>query len=371
MPSIVCGSFRTMCISDEGNLYSFGFSGNHAHGHEEDHVFPPKIIPTLNNIQSIAIGETHSVALNNNGNVFTFGCNRYGALGISVGEDILEFTHLPQKVNLPLCKQIACGDNFTICLTNEGLAYSFGYNNDGQLGIGNIERSYSSPQIIASLKDIEFIECGVKHVFCKTLNNEIYCWGGNASGNLGIGNTDNQNTPILCSSLPYEIIVDIKCGYNYTLILTVNGNLFSCGNNKDCQLGRNTNGDFSSIFEKLEEFSEIIRIECGDSHSMCLDSNHDFYVFGDNAFGQLGLGDYPDSFTPIKHPLSNIIDISSGGNHSFVKTSKSEIYAFGKNDYLQLGINHRKVLTPIRVFEDNEDIWISNINKSKQKSARF
>ena len=76
---------------------------------------------------------------------------------------------------------------------------------------------------------------------------------------------------------------------------------------------------------------------------------------------------------PIKHPsLSNIIDISSGGNHSFVKTSNNEIYAFGYNDYSQLGIKTKDnyQITPIRVFEDNEDIWFSNINKSKQKSAR-
>ena len=77
--------------------------------------------------------------------------------------------------------------------------------------------------------------------------------------------------------------------------------------------------------------------------------------------------------TPMKHPsLSNIIDISKGGNNTFVKTSNNEIYAFGYNQYSQLGIKteNRNQITPIRVFEDNEDIWFSNINKSKAKSAR-
>ena len=54
--------------------------------------------------------------------------------------------------------------------------YSFGRNYYGQLGIGNNE-SYYSPQLISSLKDVEFIECGGDHTFCKTLNNEIFCWG--------------------------------------------------------------------------------------------------------------------------------------------------------------------------------------------------
>ena len=89
--------------------------------------------------------------------------------------------------------------------------------------------------------------------------------------------------------------------------------------------------------------------------------------------GQLGLGDTDNRNKPIKHPsLSNIIDISKGGFHIFVKTSNNEIYAFGRNAHSQLGIRTEgeEQLTPIRVFEDNEDIWFSNINKSKAKSAR-
>ena len=107
---------------------------------------------------------------------------------------------------------------------------------------------------------------------------------------------------------------------------------------------------------------------------MCIDSSNDLYVFGYNVYGQLGLGDTKHRYKPIKHPsLSNIIDISKGGKNTFVKTSNNEIYAFGYNNSSQLGIKteHDNQITPIRVFEDNEDIWFSNINKSKAKSARF
>merc|ERR1711862_1052558 len=104
-----------------------------------------------------------------------------------------------------------------------------------------------------------------------------------------------------------------------------------------------------------------------------MDTNKDLYVFGFNYSGQLGLGDNNNRNKPIKHPsLSNIIDISNGGYHTFLKTSNNEIYAFGNNKYSQLGIKteHDAQITPIRVFEDNEDVWFSNINKKKAKSAR-
>ena len=75
------------------------------------------------------------------------------------------------------------------------------------------------------------------------------------------------------------------------------------------------------MIQKIEELSEITRIECGYYHSMCIDINNDLYVFGINKNGQLGLDDEDNRNKPIKHPsLSNIIDISNGGNHSFVKT---------------------------------------------------
>ena len=106
---------------------------------------------------------------------------------------------------------------------------------------------------------------------------------------------------------------------------------------------------------------------------MCIDINNDLFVFGTNHNAQLGLGGINSRNKPIKHPsLSNIVDISKGGNHTFVKTSNNEIYAFGNNKYSQLGIEteDEEQLTPIRVFEGNEDIWYSNIIKSKAKSAR-
>merc|ERR1711943_19480 len=97
------------------------------------------------------------------------------------------------------------------------------------------------------------------------------------------------------------------------------------GNSRFGQLGRETDNNHSTSFQKIEKLSDIIRIECGDCHSLCIDTNNDLYVFGNNYHGQLGLGDTDNRYKPIKHPsLSNIIDISNGGLHSFIKTSNNE-----------------------------------------------
>ena len=210
------------------------------------------------------------------------------------------------------------------------------------------------------------------------MNDEIYVWGSNAFGELGIGNTTaHQLFPLKCQGKWPGNVVDIKCGSHHTLVLTSNQEVFSCGRNSEGQLGVSINNYFSASLQKIENLPEITRIECGNSHSLCIDYNNSLYVFGNNEFGQLGLGstDYKDEQKielPLKHPiLSSIIDISKGGNQVFVKTTENKIFGFGKNSDFQLGIKTGYTQNiPIQLVQGNESIWCSNFVKIKAKSAR-
>ena len=388
LPSCVCSNSFTLFISNDETVLSLGSSDKGATGHEEE-VLSPKQISSLQHIKSVAVGREHSICLDYDGNVFTFGNNQCGQLGIGVDRNTLQQTHVPQKVNLPPCKQISAGESFNVCLSKDGLLYSFGFNYDGRLGLGDDIYSYDSPQNIPSLKDIEFVECGNHFTICKTQTNDVFSWGLNDYGQLANGKLgENQFSPGNCIEIP-DGIVDIKCGCDFVLLLTEKKEVFACGNNENCQIGRETESYYSATFHKIEDLFDIIRIECSQSHSMCIDTNNNLFVFGFNRYGQLGLGHISSSSTPIKNPsLSNIIDVSTGGTYSFVKTLSNEIFAFGDNKNSQLGVTtndetratlkqlykgSRDVYepTPIRVFENNEDIWCSNINtKSIAKSAR-
>merc|ERR1712000_84627 len=101
-------------MGSDQNVVSFGKSYYGAHGHKEEDVFPPKIISSLNHIISISVGDGHCVCLDNDGNIYTFGGNEYGQLGI--GNEDLSYTSIPQKVNIPPCTKISCGDNHAVCL---------------------------------------------------------------------------------------------------------------------------------------------------------------------------------------------------------------------------------------------------------------
>ena len=374
--TIVCNDFRdngcTLCISKDGRVYSCGKHDKGAHGHEEDLVNSPTVISSLLQITSVSCGVDHSLFLDIHGNVFSTGENDYGQLGVGKESSILEFTSIPQKLNIPTIKQISCGYDFSICLSENGILYSFGDNRYGQLGNGKHENC-NYPKQIESVSDIEFVECGGFHAICKSVNNQIFVWGDNENGQLGTGNVTPYDKPYLCLEWPNNV-VDIKCGNFHTIVLTSNQQVFSCGCNEYDALGRNTELEHSPVLELIEELSEIVRIECGSDHSMCIDDYDRLFLFGNNDYGQLGLNDRMNRPIPIPHPiLKEVMDISSYGNHSFVKTISNEIYAFGKAKSSQLGIEMdiKYQQTPIRVFKDEEDIWYSNIKKkSKAKSAR-
>ena len=361
---------HTICVSNEGFLYSFGKSEYQAHGHKDKGVVSPKQIPLLNNIESVCCGSHHTICLNTDGQVFTFGCCDRLGVGIIRKTKYLQtkellYTHKPQKVELPPIKQISCGIGFSICLSEDGTLYSFGDNAYGQLGIGNTVLC-STPQKIDLSSKVEFVECGAYHVFCKVEENKVLVWGRNNYGQLGLGHSETQYSPIQCEDVPDDI-VDIKCGNEHTLLLTSNQEVYSCGTTSDWEVGGS-----SSVFQQILDLSNIIRIECGESHSMCIDINNDLFIFGDSLYGQLGR--VMKSKTKYKkHPkLSNIMDISKGGMQTFIKTFDNKIYAFGKNEFSQLGIKTKdyKKSKPIRVFKDNEDIWYTS-KKSSGKSARF
>ena len=119
----ICGS--SISISESGELYTFGISVHGANGYKEK-IFPPKVIPSLIDIRSVKCGLEHTICLDILGNVFTFGSNTFGQLGIGIDKKTLPQTCEPQKVNLPPIKQISCGSKFNMCISEDHEAFYFG-----------------------------------------------------------------------------------------------------------------------------------------------------------------------------------------------------------------------------------------------------
>ena len=281
--TIVCVSVEvefTISISEEGNVYTCGYHPRGGNGMDHRRIKSPSIVPNLRNIKSVSCGYFHTACLDRDGIVYTFGCNNNNQLGRD--NWVLKSTNQPQILDLPKIKQVCCGNSFTSCVSEEGDLYSFGGNTYGELGFGDVRivKGRCKSDVI---KNIDFMECGGQYAIYKLMDGSVVGCGLNYFGELGTESRSSRITPYQYTNLPDDII-DIKCGKNHSLILTSKNQVLSCGYNKNGQLGRETGDEDYSVFWKLiENLDEIIRIECGENHTICIDNYDNIYVFGEIA----------------------------------------------------------------------------------------
>ncbi|KAB7500915.1 putative E3 ubiquitin-protein ligase HERC4 [Armadillidium nasatum] len=266
------------------------------------------LLPTFNNfgltkkIKQIASGLTHTLFLSEEGEVFSCGSNEGGQLGHSNSK------RKPVNVSFPFWVeyisaldghtiiQISAGDQHSLALTSFGTVYSWGENVFGQLGIQPTETIIETPKLIKTLatKQVIQISCGANHSLALTLDNEVYAWGLNNHGQLGF--PENKNSRFWqpqciqqLSSVPVRLI---KAGGHHSVALTKGGFLLTWGSNKYGQLGRPTDSCYDSakyshiptIVPNLAEFSDPLRyVATGENHTAVLDSNGKGQVY---SFGQ-------------------------------------------------------------------------------------
>ena len=237
-----------------------------------------------------------------------------------------------------------------------------GFGSHGQLGILNLMTEYNDKKYCQKptkiLNSIKSIACGSYYAFAISFNCDIYCWGDNTQGQLGLNYNFNNNNNIinydedkknilspekLEGFEEYEI-KNIYCGKNFSFFQKKNNDLLGCGDNSKEQLGitinTNTNTNINNdifIPTEIEQFSFLVvnRISCGEEHSIAIikDNTSDLvniWCWGSNEYGQLGLGCNVNTSKPKpNHYLLEFInhkpiDISTGSFHSIILLQRKD-----------------------------------------------
>src|SRR5436853_624400 len=163
----------------------------------------------------------------------------------------------------------------------------------------------------------------------------------------------------LCQSSPY--IKNISAKHGHSLILTNTGQIYAFGANESGELGLGDDID-RNIPTLITNLINMIQIAAGVTHSLTLSNNRQIYAFGSNGFRQLGLGDKIKRNIPILIPnLTQIIQIAAGVRHSLALSNSRQIYAFGNNAFGQLGLGD--------TIQKNIPILIPNLTQIIQIAA--
>lgn len=343
------------------------------------------------NVVQVAVGDGHSCALLEDGQLMCWGDNQYGQLGRGDGETPIgvswNLMHMVQPVALALdpgdrVASVAAGGFSTCALTDAGHVYCWGRNGQGELGLGDTQNHGDEPNDIGRVnlgmgRHAVKLTMGQWHRCALLDDGALKCWGRNDQGQLGLGDKLNRgalpadmgdNLPAVDFGKNRRAVM-VEAGGDHTCAVLDNGKLVCWGSNAGGRLGL---GSFSSdpdsavyaVGDQPDEMGEalpaialragngpIASLSAGFDHTCAAFANGTLQCWGLNFFGQLGLGDTAARGDQLDDmgaqlPMVNlgssqfVVAVSAGGTFGCARLSDSSLKCWGDNTHGQLGLGH-------------------------------
>ncbi|OGG62076.1 hypothetical protein A3C87_02180 [Candidatus Kaiserbacteria bacterium RIFCSPHIGHO2_02_FULL_49_34] len=250
----------------------------------------------------IGVGYHHTFITKADGTLWTWGSNDAGQLGLG---DTTARTS-PTQVGIDTNWQYVTGGasvtsslGFSIGIKQDGTLRAWGYNAEGQLGLGDTTNRSTRTQV-GTETNWKSVVAGTAHVAALKTDGTLWVWGWNSSGQLGLGDTTNRSTPT--------------------------------------QIGTAT--DWKSVVT-------------GNVHTLAIKTDGTLYAWGGNTSGQLGLGDTSNRSTPTQiGSETDWVSVGIGGSFSFARKADGTLWGWGLNGNYQLGLgegNNSNELSPVQI----------------------
>lgn len=220
-----------------------------------------------------------------------------------------------------------------------GTVWAWGLNDHGQLDNENEDNSLE-PLVINRLSKVSAVAAGNYFSMALIEDGTLWAWGDNTYGQLGIGTSGGfSNTPMRVQNLTNKIVRAISCGFRHSLAILSDGTLLTWGDNTYGQLGLGSSGSTPvTTPTQVTALNNITAIAAGGYHSIAHLANGTLWAWGLNGSGQLGLGHNNSPVTtPAQINLGNVSAIAAGGYHSLALLSDRTVWSWGANYSGQLG----------------------------------
>ena len=359
--SIRKDSFDTKPVqgSQKMEAYLWGSNSSHqlADGAREK-LLSPKLTNSFRDVLKLEAGQYCTFVLHTDGRVSGCGKGSYGRLGLGDSSNQINPRMLPISSPVKYLSSSRGSDGHTLALTENGHIYSWGDGDYGKLGHGNTSTQKLPKRVMGLLADkiVVQISAGYRHSAAVTDDGSLYTWGEGDFGRLGHGDSQSRFMPTLVKELNGEDIGQVSCGASHTLALSSDGRfIWAFGSGDHGKLGH---GDTARLYRPklIDSIQGLVfqKIQAGGSVSLALTTSGQIWTWGTGPC--IGCASGPTE-VPLLLPrlidsLSNvsIVDISLGDSHCLALAQDCSVYSWGLNSMGQCGQGHNSVVyTPQKI----------------------
>ena len=341
---------------------SYWVSSTNANGCESERA---QIIVSVNEFttpgcwKQISFGSQHTIAIAENGTLWGWGSNSYYQLGLGTGSSSTQ--SLPVQIGTANnWKSISANGDMAMAITTSGTLWSFGRSGSNGLGTG-FNAPANFPVQVGSASDWESVSVSLSGEFCLAVKTSgtLWSWGRDNRGALGL----DSELSNLSKYAPVQVGTathwkSVSAGKDFSFAVTTSGALWAWGNNTYGQLGL---GDTTTRYEPVQvgTATDWKTIETGQDYAMAVKTSGTLWSWGFGEYGKLGLGNTNSVSTPTQiGTATDWKNISAGLFHTLAVTTSGTLWSWGYNNYGQLGIaNSTNQNAPLQV--GNNTNWDS------------
>ena len=291
-------------------------------------------------LQMIDVGEAHTLAISNNPKVYGWGWNDHFQL-VTLSQPGGGLALSPEEIKFPVAdfrpKQFAAGDEHNILLDTNNNLFVWGSNRKAQFGLGHCNEVGCMTNISFTNGDrVTAVKAKGHNNLAITESGAAYYWP------LYKLSGDVVTRPVMMSLPPKIQIQSGSCGFNFAILLSRNGLLFSFGiDNSAGQLGlgHTSPKEEPMLIETLKtEGERVTEVSCGYKHVICKTALGKVYTWGWGEKGQLGNNSLSNSKVPrlldtsiIGVTKSKVVQVQAGFRHSLILAESRRVYWMGTN----------------------------------------
>uniref|UniRef100_A0A0D9VHU9 RCC1-like domain-containing protein n=1 Tax=Leersia perrieri TaxID=77586 RepID=A0A0D9VHU9_9ORYZ len=313
------------------------------------------IVVRERNYSRVVAGPGHSVVVTTKGEVYSFGANCWGQLGLGDTEDRFKPCLIRSLQGIKIT-QAAVGSRQTILVSDTGRVYAFGKSSFAGAEFSNATDDHiTTPKIVESLKGVFVVQAAIGGYFSAFLSREgqVYTLSWGRTERLGHSSDPSDVEPRLLSGpLENVLVAQISAGNCYLLMLAYQPtgmSVYSVGCGLGGKLGHGCKNNKGTP-KLIEHFSTLsfnpVTVAAGTWHAAALGDDGRVCTWGWGHTGCLGHGDEEYKVLPmVVEGLSNVkaVHVSTGEYTTFVISDNGDVYSFGSAESLNAG------------FQDDED----------------